>query len=206
VSTALTRHGRTLDRWSRGRTLLHRTPAHWKLILTLAALIAISLERDPRVTATLAAAALAFFIAARLPVLAVLARAALVLPFAAIFAVVLVWQGEWPRALLLSARAFASALWVLVLAGTTPVEKILGVLRRAGLPELLVEVIHFLWRYLQVVGEQAARLQRAARARSAQNLFGIAATMVAVLFASSYSRAQRIHRAMMARGATGSLP
>mgnify|MGYP001278444958 CR=1 FL=1 len=40
-------------------------------------------------------------------------------------------------------------------------------------------------------------------ARGAANRFGISASTVASLFLSAHARAERVHRAMLARGATG---
>jgi cobalt/nickel transport system permease protein len=68
-------------------------------------------------------------------------------------------------------------------------------------------ILHFVYRYLFVLFEQAHNMRRASRCRAPrgrrQPLFAAAAGAVAVLFARSYGRAERIHQAMLARGFQG---
>ena len=71
-------------------------------------------------------------------------------------------------------------------------------------------LVHFLYRYLFVVSEEAQHMRYAQRSRAAGRrrrvrLQAVAAS-IAVLFVRSYARAQRIHWAMLARGFTGLLP
>ena len=73
-------------------------------------------------------------------------------------------------------------------------------------PAILLEVIQFVHRYLFLIAEQAQRMAIAARARGARRSFAAVAGSVGVLFARSYDRAEAIHRSMLARGYTGSLP
>jgi cobalt/nickel transport system permease protein len=193
----------SLERWSRGRSPIHQLPAGLKLIAILAALAALSLIHSLPFAASVAFAAVCIAYFARIPIPALLTRVAVALPFIAVFSVILVAQGEVERALMISARSLVSALLVLLLVSTTPMEKLLAALGRIGVPALLLEVIHFLWRYLYVIVEQAWRLRRASAARGADHNMGAAATAVAVLFTSSYARAERVHRALLARGAAG---
>lgn len=192
-----------LERWSRGRSPVHRLPAGGKLVAIVLALAAVSLIHSLPFAVSVAFAALCLAWFARVPIPSLLARVAMVLPFIGVFSLILIFQGETERALMISVRSLVSALLVLLLVSTTPMEKLLGSLRRAGVPGLLLEVIHFLWRYLYVMVEQAWRLRRAAAARGADRNPAAAATSLAVLFTSSYARAERVHRAMLARGAAG---
>ena len=73
-------------------------------------------------------------------------------------------------------------------------------------PAVLLEVIQFVHRYLFLLAEQTQRMATAARARGARRSFAAVAGSVGVLFARSYDRAEAIHRSMLARGYTGSLP
>ena len=196
----LLRHPLALDDWSRRDSAIHRAPAWLKLLATLAALIAISLAPRPL---WLALPAVVAVLAARLPVAGVLLRACVVLPFVGVFVLITWLQGHPDRALLLLTRSYVSALWAVLLIATTPMEQILRALRRAGCPPVLLDVTYFLWRYMHVVVEEAARIRTAALARGAANRFGISASTVASLFLSAHARAERVHRAMLARGATG---
>jgi cobalt/nickel transport system permease protein len=74
---------------------------------------------------------------------------------------------------------------------------------RFGAPRLLLEVMHFIWRYLGVLSQQAWRMRTAALARGASRSFEVSAASLALLLASSYARAERVHRAQLSRGGGG---
>lgn len=193
------RHFR-FDEWSRGRTPLHRLDPRWKLAGTLILLAASSLWDRAWLLALLFPA---LALLGRLPVLALAWRAALVLPFSLVFAAMSWLAGDAARAAMLVWKPWVSALWVALLMASTTLEDVLAAAARFGAPRLVLEVMHFLWRYLGVLSEQAWRLRTAALARGAERSFEFSASGVAVLLASSYTRAARIHRAMLARGAGG---
>jgi cobalt/nickel transport system permease protein len=186
------------DEWSRGSSPLHRLDARAKLASTLALLAATSLWKDS--WALLALYPLPVSLA-RLPLPALLGRAALVLPFSAVFALMSWWGGDAQRAVALLWKPYASALWAVLLMAATPLEDVLAAAARLGAPRLVLEVMHFIWRYLGVLSEQAWRLRTAALARGADRSFEVSAASVAVLLASSWERAARVHRALLARGA-----
>ncbi len=188
------------DEWSRGGSFLHRLEARWKLAFTLAALLFTALSPQAWMAAPVA---LLLALAARLPVLALAWRAAAVAPFSLAFAL-MSWQaGDAGRAAALLWKPCVSALWVTLLMAVTPLEDVLGAAARFGAPRLLLEVMHFIWRYIGVLGEQAWRMRTAAAARGADRSFAVSAASLAVLFAASYQRAVRVHRAQLARGGGG---
>ncbi len=156
--------------------------------------------------------ALSAAVIARLPLGRVLLRAAAVLPFTLVFALLCWFGGDHPRAIALLEKTYLSAVAVLVVAGTTPLPALLEGFAKLGAPRILVSVIQFLYRYLFVVSEQAqhmriAALCRAGMARRSRlQRFRAAAGALGVLFARSYLRAGGIHRAMLARGYDGRLP
>ena len=188
------------DQWSRGNSAVHRLDPRLKVAACFALLILTSVWSRAWTVLPLAVLIAA---AARIPILGLARRAALVLPFTLIFAAVTAFFGDYPRAAALLWRSYLSALWVGLLMATTPLEVVLETAARFGIPRLLVEVTHFTWRYLGVIGAQAWRLKTAALTRGGERSFDISAASLAVLFASSYARAERIHRAMLSRGATG---
>jgi len=204
-------HHVVIERWSRGSSVLHSRDARIKLLVTLGYLIA--LATTPGLT--LARAALyAVPIAAgiqlgRLPAGALLARAAVVLPFSATFALFSVIAGDTARAVSLVVKSYLSAAAVLVLVGTTPLPKLLRGMELLGAPRMLTLVVQFLFRYLFVISEHAQHMRLAALCRGsggARLRFRAAAGAVAVLFARSFGRAEGIHRAMLARGFSGETP
>jgi cobalt/nickel transport system permease protein len=188
------------DQWSRGRSAVHRMDPRLKVAACLGLLILTGAWSGAWTVFPLAVLIAA---AGRVPIFGLARRAALVLPFTLIFAGVTAVLGDYPRAAALLWRSYLSALWVTLLMATTPLEVVLETATRFGVPKLLVEVTHFTWRYLGVIGAQAWRLKTAALTRGGERSFDVSAASLAVLFASSYARAQRIHRAMLARGATG---
>lgn len=174
-----------------------------RLLACLGLLILIALLPAGRMLAAPAALIAAWALSARANPAALLGRAALVLPFTLLFSAISWWSGDIERAWSLPAKAYLSALSVVLLVETTPLERVLEAAARLGAPALLVEVTGFTWRYIAVLREEAARLRNAALARGAERSFTISASSVALLLASAWSRAERIHRAMLARGMAG---
>jgi len=209
--------------WARGTSWLHRRDARAKILAALAILVALSFA--PRAgSATVALAAWLLVIAtgtAGLPMLAVVLRAAAVLPFALTFALMSALAGDAARAEMLLAKSFLSAWIVVLLMSTTPLAALMAAFERLGVPTLVAEVILMLVRYLTVLGERATSLRRAAASRGAstgwlggwsklpwgkQTHRSAGAGMIATLFRDAMERATRIHQAMLARGYRGRFP
>ncbi|HWR50158.1 MAG TPA: ATP-binding cassette domain-containing protein [Bryobacteraceae bacterium] len=198
-------HHVVVEHWSRRNSVLHARDARLKIAAALTLLVAIALTRSPVALAAYGLLLTGLALTARLPVASVLLRAAYVLPFAATFALVSFLTGDRERALLLVAKSWLSAMAALVLVGTTPLPKLLSALQRLGAPPFLVDVVQTLYRYLFVVSEQAQHMRLAAACRGSLGRTGFraAAGAVAVLFARSYTRAEDIHNAMLARSGSG---
>jgi cobalt/nickel transport system permease protein len=205
-------HHVVLERWSRGGSFLHARDARAKTLALLGFLVLVAIPRgnfEPLAVVyfliLLAGAA-----AARLPLYAVLRRAAVVLPFCAAFAVISLLAGEPARALLLVEKSYLSALAVLLVVGTTPMPQLLRGLESLRVPRFLLMVAQFLYRYLFVISEQAQHMRMAGLSRgglaSRQTRFRAAAGALTVLFSRSFERAGRIHRSMLSRGFDGRIP
>jgi cobalt/nickel transport system permease protein len=207
-------HHVVIERWSRGRSFLHSRDPRVKLLVLLVFLVAVSTTPPGAWRAALAYSALllAGLVLARLPLWSALARAAVVLPFSATFALVSALAGDSGRGAALLAKSYLSAVAVLLVVGTTPLPRLLRALESLSAPAVLVQVVQFVYRYLFVVSEQAQHMRLAASCRAGGGLaplrsrFQAAAGAVAVLFGRSYGRAEGIHRAMIARGFTGHFP
>jgi len=197
----------------RGRNAHLLIDARAKLIAALVLLIAIATTSEHRPWIYLAYFLLlltAIFLA-RLPVLGMLLRSALVLPLSATFALMAWWVGEPAVALLLVVKSFLSILTAVTLAAATPWTRMLDALAFLRVPGPLLLVIQFIGRYLSVVTDEAGQMLLAAQCRqgSARGLarnFHAAAGAVGVLFARSWERAGGIYQAMLARGFTGRFP
>lgn len=198
-----------LERWSRGRSILHARDARAKILAVLSFLVVVA---TTPMTSVFPGASYGLFLLgavllSRIPVRAMLVRAAVILPFSAVFAAASLLAGDGPRAAALLQKSYLSALAVLLLAGTTPLPELLRGLESLGVPRFLLLVIQFLYRYLFVISEQAQHMRLAAACRGPSfrllSLRGrwltAAGGAVSVLFARSYGRAEGINRAMLAR-------
>jgi cobalt/nickel transport system permease protein len=110
----------------------------------------------------------------------------------------------------LLAKATLSVLAATVLAATTEPRALLRGLERLRLPSVLVQILSFMIRYVDVVsGElrrmRVARESRGFRGRGPGALRVLGATAGA-LFVRSFERGERVHLAMLARGYTGRIP
>jgi cobalt/nickel transport system permease protein len=111
-------------------------------------------------------------------------------------------------------RSWLSIQIAILLVATTQFPDLMHALRHLRLPQILVAVISFTYRYLFVLTDEALRLLRAREARSAR-LAGYssggsigwraqtAGYMVGQLFLRSYERSDRIYNAMISRGYHG---
>lgn len=197
-----------VDEWSRGSSFLHRRDARAKLAVLLLILLAIAVPRafaGPALLGTAAVLALLLAVS-RLPVPPFIARTAVVLPFAGVFASILAITGHPDRALLLIARSWLSAAAILLVVATTPMPRVLHAMRTFGVPTLLVDVIQLVYRYLFLLAEQVWRMRTAAAARGGYGDWRAAMHTVASLFGRSYARATNLHGAMLARGFSGDMP
>ena len=94
-----------------------------------------------------------------------LTRAAVVLPFTLVFAIITILAGDLERAGLLLGKSYLSALAVLALVSTTPLPQLLRGLEMLGVPRFLLMVAQFLYRYLFVISEEAQHMRVAAASR-----------------------------------------
>ena len=206
-------HHLILERWSRKASPVHRLDPRAKIAALLVFLIVLATAHRSLAlfSAGLFLLVTGGILCARLPLFAVVARAALVLPFSLIFAIICWATGDPARGLALLAKSYLSALAVLLVVATTPLPSLLWGLEQAGVPRFLLLVGQFLYRYLFVIVEEAQHMRAAAAARAGsarawlagRARFRAAGGALAVLFARSYGRAEHIHRAMLARGFQG---
>jgi cobalt/nickel transport system permease protein len=208
-------HHVVIDRWSRRASPLHSREPRTKLIAlaVFLATVATTPGASPWAAAGYLSLLAAAVVIAHLPFRGMFARAAMVLPFSAALAVVSWLSGDPQRAVTLAAKSYLSALAVLLLVATTPLERLMRAMEGLGAPRLIVLVVQFLYRYLFVISEQAQhmRVASACRAPLKSGLLGglrfrAAAGAAGILFARSYARAEGIHRAMLARGFEGRFP
>ncbi|MQW76857.1 cobalt ECF transporter T component CbiQ [Nocardioides sp. dk4132] len=209
-----------------GHSPVHRAPAHLKLLALLAfVLLVVATPRD--LYAAFAAwlvLLLGVIAVARVPLRHLLARMVVEVPFV-VFAVLVPFVATGPRTEVLGLsvsepglvaaggllmKGTLGVLASLTMAATTAPTEILVGLRRLRMPELIVSIMGFMVRYLEVVTDEMSRMLTAMRSRGCQprspRHWPALARALGALFIRSYERGERVHLAMISRGYTGSLP
>jgi cobalt/nickel transport system permease protein len=203
-----------LDRYGRAQTICHRLPALVKLILALSVVIA-GVCLPARLWPAQGVLISLVFIAqslARIPLAYIFRRLAFFLPLVVAISIsVPLSQGfragwDMTAAILFrSTLAFLALLW---LVNVMPFDQMLATLRRLRVPEILIAMLAFMYRYLFVLWDEMDRMRMARRARS----FGkeriwrrwkTSAQVIGMLLIRAIERAERVHGAMCARGWDG---
>jgi cobalt/nickel transport system permease protein len=134
---------------------------------------------------------------------------ALVVPFVATGPRVEAWGVEVSEPGLVAAGALVmkgtlGVLASLLLAATTEPHDVVRGLERLRMPAPLVQILAFMVRYLDVVGDELHRMRIALASRgfTARNPrhWPVVASSVGALFIRSYERGERVHLAMLSRG------
>jgi cobalt/nickel transport system permease protein len=166
----------------------------------------------------------ALLVAGRIPPGFLARRLLVALPFV-LFAVFLplVGRGERVDVLWLSlsreglwaawnifAKALLGASASVVMAATTRVPDVLLGLTRLRAPRIVVSIMGFMVRYLDVVIGELGRMRVALRSRGyaprGVREAGALGSTLGTLFVRSYERGERVYLAMLARGFTGAMP
>ncbi|UOY01513.1 cobalt ECF transporter T component CbiQ [Blastococcus sp. PRF04-17] len=216
-------------RFLAGSSAVHRLPAHVKVVAVLG--FALAVVATP-VHASWAPAAYAGHLLAVLTAAAVagvtpgrLARGLVVeLPFVG-FALLMPFLAAGPRIELLGlslsrpglesgggllAKATLSVLAATVLAATTEPRELVRGLERLRLPRVMVQILLFMVRYVDVVGGELHRMRVARESRGFRGgrlgALRVLGPAVGSLFVRTYERGERVHLAMLSRGYTGRLP
>ncbi len=225
------------DRYEQRHSPIHRLDPRVKTVVTGLFILGNILLPDGAWLAFAAAWGLVWISSrlARLPVSFILKRSFIVLPFTlAAITVLFSTQGTavytFPlfshtiaitnegivRFTSIIIRSWLSVQGAILLTATTRFPDLMHALRHLRAPRLLVAIISFMYRYLFVLADEAARLLRAREARSAAaaaNQGGgsilwrakVAGGMVGQLFIRSFERSERVYNAMLARGYRGQL-
>jgi cobalt/nickel transport system permease protein len=209
-----------------GHSPVHRAPAHLKLLALVGfVLVVVATPKGwyPAYAGYLGVLTVVVAIS-RVPPTYLLKRMVVELPFVA-FAVLLPFVAQGPRTEVLGlslsqhglvaagallAKGTLGVLASLTLAATTEPPELLAGLERLHLPNLLVQIMGFMVRYLDVVTTEMQRMKvaRESRGFTARNPkhWPVLARSAGALFIRSYERGERVHLAMLSRGYTGRLP
>jgi cobalt/nickel transport system permease protein len=112
-------------------------------------------------------------------------------------------------ALTILAKNSLAFLIMVVLGAVTPFHRLLGAMRRLGVPVVLVSTLQFLYRYQFVLREEVGRMLTARRARSFGRRglpnWSQLTSLIAMLFLRTLERGEHVHSAMVARGWDGTI-
>jgi len=206
-------HLLAFERWSARESRFHNLDPRVKLLAAFSILLLLAwTDRDTAFAFVGYFLLLAGFLrAAGIPLIGSLLRAFVVLPFVAGVFILNLWGGNPSGAVIILVRSILSAYTAIALLSTTPFPALMRGLERLRVPPFFVMVLHFVYRYLFLLTNQAQDMLRARRCRAPQprqrtRFWTSSASAVAILFVRGYDRAERIHHAMLARGFQGHFP
>jgi cobalt/nickel transport system permease protein len=118
--------------------------------------------------------------------------------------------GLWRRALVFALKAYASVFALSLLVMTDRLERLLGAMPSLGMPEALGSIMSLAGRFLFLLGEEAARMNRARESRTPGRLrvsrILLLGRAAGALFIRGWKRSRSVQAAMETRGFQGSFP
>lgn len=198
---------RFLDPFSHQDSPIRRLPASVKLGGALIGVVLMVLTPVTHLLymAAYGVALVAITLASRIPIGFLIRRTLLLEPFVLGVALLAWFQPNGAQIFLgVLIKSTLCLATTILLANTTPFGDMLRVMHRLRVPPLLVTTLALMHRYIYVLTDEAARMQRARSARTftkrRAGLWKSTASVIGILFVRASERAERIHAAMCARG------
>jgi cobalt/nickel transport system permease protein len=209
-----------------GDSLVHRLPAHAKVLALLGFVLVVVATPTEHFGAFAGYAVLLAVVAAiaKVPAGFIARRMVVEIPFV-VFAVLMPVVSGGARVDVLGvslsedgllsgwnllAKGTLGVVASILLAATTDARALLLGLQRLRLPARLVEIAAFMVRYVEVVAADMHRMRvaRESRAFDARHLghLRVIAQSAGALFVRTYERGERVHLAMLSRGYAGAMP
>ena len=221
-----------LDEYSNLDSFLHRLDPRVKFITTLAFILAVLVTPPLHlwVFGGYFALIAGLLLLSKLPLLYVLKRSLVIVPFVLMVAIFIPFfkQGEvagsynlwlWEvtvtydgLAILANVliKAWLSILSLILLSSTTGFTSLLKGLEQLGMPRVMVMILSFMYRYIFVLVDEVMRLWQARASRNfgrGKRIWQIKTVgdMIGTLFIRSYERGERVYSAMVSRGYDGKI-
>ena len=110
--------------------------------------------------------------------------------------------------ILVALRAFSAVMLIFPMIATTKFETTIKALEKLKVPNILVQMLMFTYRYIFVFVDEFQRIwtameSRGFKLRTTLYALGTLGKAMGMLFVRSYERAERVYRAMRSRGYTG---
>ncbi|MCR2810026.1 MULTISPECIES: cobalt ECF transporter T component CbiQ [unclassified Microbacterium] len=199
---------------------LHRVPPRTSLLTLVGfAVVVVATPREWFAVFALYAVAVAMLlVAARVRPAVALRRLSIEIPFV-VFALLMPFIATGPRVEVLGVPLAVEGLWgawallakatltllaAVAFTAVTEPRRIVGALAALRMPAQLTAIIGFMLRYLDVIGEESARMRVARQSRGFANRglrdWRTLGRGVGALFVRAHARGERVHLAMLARG------
>ena len=116
-------------------------------------------------------------------------------------------SGGWLSFASIMVRFTLTVSAALILVSCTGIHRLCAGLERLGMPRVFAVQLLFLYRYFFVIGDEGLRMRRSVEIRSAGSALGVTVYghLIGNLLVRAMDRAQRIYRAMVARGFDGEI-
>ncbi|MDQ1239167.1 MAG: cobalt/nickel transport system permease protein [Thermodesulfobacteriota bacterium] len=213
-----------MEAFASGDSWVHHLDPRVKIVFTLVFSVVVALNNNVHVTALSLSLPVLLIICAQLEARLVLARLAIVNGF-----ILFIWmflplttEGETVytlgplsiqregllQAALITLKSNSIILMVMALLGTSPIFTLVHAMSHLGIPDKLVHLFFFCFRYIHVIQAEYHRLHNAMkmrgfRPRTDMHTYRSYAYLVGMLLVRSFDRAQRILQAMKCRGFAG---
>lgn len=214
-----------LDELGRLDTPAHRLDARAKIVTTLIFIITVMSFPRYEVSALMPFFIYPFALMAlgRIPAGYVFRKVLLAAPFALVIGIFnpifdsqpvraigpVIISGGWLSFASIMIRFTLTVSAALTLVACTGMHRLAAGLERLGVPQAFVVQLLFLYRYLFVVAAEGSRMRRSLEIRSAglpDLRLRVYGSLVGHLLLRSLARADRVYRAMVARGFEGEIP
>lgn len=152
-----------------------------------------------------------FAVLSRASILKIIKRSFFLIPF---LLVILIFNalpgGVGPRVYLLLGKGWLAAFGLAALAVSTDFVRLIKGLQRLGLPNVLIQLLTFMYRYLDLLVAEVRRMEIARNqrffGRGYLRQFTVLGNMLGNLFLRTFERGERVYVAMQLRGFQGYLP
>lgn len=198
-----------VDKHAYGNSRIHRLSTPVKMVVSLALII--GLISTPAVSWLYGICLGLLFMLiylAELPLLAILNKMLIILPLA-LFVVVfnILLNGFSQASLYVAVKTCCCLLTVVILISTTKVHEILKVLKAWHLPNILLLILSFLYRYFFLLIDEFCKMEQALKFRNMGlgrwQTVRLLAHISGTMFLKTYERAERVYSAMIMRGYNG---
>jgi len=213
-----------IEEFAYGKSMVHRTDPRIRIVAALVFSVVVALTHSPWAAAVALVFPTVLILLAGISIRRVLARLAIVNTFIVFLWLILPFtsQGEIlyavgplkvhdegvRLALLITLKSNAIVLALISLLATSPIVNLVHALSHLGVPDKLVHLFFFCFRYLHVIHEEYHKLANAMkirgfRPRTDRHTYRSLAYLVGMLLVRSFDRSARILDAMKCRGFKG---